>query len=283
MIKTYGYSILALIAFAANSLFCRLALMDENIDAASFTLIRMLSGAAMFVLLLSLQRRIPAILVKPTPKRMLSALMLFIYAAAFSFAYITLETATGALVLFGTVQLSMLLIGWFKGSRFTLIESVGIAVSFGGLVYLLYPQAATPSLNGFVLMTFAGFAWGVYTLLGRGSSEPMIDTASNFVLTIPLVVLLTLVCWPSLDISAIGALWAVLSGVLASALGYTIWYAVLPSLRTTSAAVMQLSVPVIAAIGGVLLVAEPITQRLLIASVLVLGGILLVVTAKKRS
>lgn len=272
---------LALVAFAANSVFCRVALKDENIDAASFTIVRLASGALMFVFLLLLQKKTAVIMVRPTATRMLSAFMLFLYAIAFSFAYVTLDTATGALVLFGTVQLSMLLMSWLRGGRFGAVEIMGIVVSFSGLIYLLYPALATPNLMGFALMVIAGIAWGAYTLLGRGSSQPLLDTASNFILTVPLLIILAFVFWPTLDMSATGIIWACLSGVLASALGYTIWYAVLPSLTTTASAVMQLSVPVIAALGGVVIVSEPLTLRIAIASTLVLGGILLVIKAKK--
>lgn len=272
---------LALVAFAANSVFCRVALKDENIDAATFTIVRLASGALMFVFLLLLQKKTAVIMVRPTATRMLSAFMLFLYAIAFSFAYVTLDTATGALVLFGTVQLSMLLMSWLRGGRFGAVEIMGIVVSFSGLIYLLYPALATPNLMGFALMVIAGIAWGAYTLLGRGSSQPVLDTASNFILTVPLLIILAFVFWPTLDMSATGIIWACLSGVLASALGYTIWYAVLPSLTTTTSAVMQLSVPVIAALGGVVIVSEPLTLRIAIASTLVLGGILLVIKAKK--
>ncbi|MDQ6954217.1 MAG: DMT family transporter [Mariprofundaceae bacterium] len=275
--KTFGYTIIALMAFAANSVLCRIALKDNAIDASSFTAIRLLSGIAMFVILLSLKSKKSNDMPKATNGNRWPALMLFLYAVTFSFAYVSLDTGTGALVLFGAVQLTMITASIIAGNRLHLSEWLGLVISFAGLVYLVYPSITTPSIFDFLLMAVSGVAWGAYSLAGRGSSNPLRDTALNFKLTAPLVLILALMTIPLINISLEGVLLAVMSGAFASALGYTVWYIALGGLSATEASVVQLLVPVIAAMGGVLFVSESITTRLVVASVLVLGGILTVV------
>jgi len=279
-IKTIGYTVTALIAFAANSVLCRMALKDNAIDASSFTAIRLLSGVAMFLILLSFNSHSPNEANDKQSKTWISALMLFLYAISFSFAYISLETGTGALLLFGTVQITMITTSIISGHRLRLFELLGMTVSFSGLAYLVYPAITTPSFIGFILMVVSGFAWGMYTVIGRGSLNPLNDTALNFKYTIPLVLVLVLTTLPMMSLSFDGVVLAVLSGAFASALGYTVWYIALRGLSATEAAVVQLSVPVIASIGGILFVSEPISMRLVIACTLVLSGILMVVLGK---
>jgi len=279
-VQTIGYTIMALTAFAANSVLCRLALKDHTIDPASFTAVRLLSGVFMFVILFSF-KALPAD--RSSGKKAASwaaALLLFGYAISFSFAYVSLSTGTGALLLFGAVQLTMIAISICNGHKLQGYEWAGVLISFAGLAYLVAPSITTPSLASFILMTFAGIAWGIYTALGRGSTNPLQDTAVNFFYSLPLVVLLLLISWPSLSISWSGAILAMMSGALASALGYSLWYLALGRLSTVEAAVVQLSVPVIAAIGGVLFVAEAISMRLVIACLLVIGGILMVLRCR---
>ncbi|MDP5211467.1 DMT family transporter [Pseudoalteromonas tunicata] len=282
-LKTISYTLIALIAFAANSVLCRLALKDHAIDPSSFTVIRLLAGVAMFGLLLGFK----SIKAKPNTQQLHKttkwpAILLFVYAITFSWAYLSVETGTGALVLFGAVQLTMILASLRLGNRLRLIEWCGISLSFLGLVYLVWPNLATPSMTGLILMAIAGIAWGLYSVSGRGVLNPSTQTAFNFTYTLPLVALLTIIMYPSFDISWQGVLLGVLSGAFASALGYTIWFIALGYLSVTEAAVVQLSVPVIAAFGGVIFVSEPITLRLMVASALVLSGILVVLLVKKR-
>lgn len=279
-IQTIGYTITALIAFAANSVLCRIALKDDVIDASSFTAVRLLSGVFMFLVLLSFKAKQSASTPDKKTGYWKTALMLFIYATAFSYAYISLDTGTGALVLFGAVQLTMIATSVFKGKRLHISEWLGVLISFSGLAYLVYPTLTTPSLSGFILMGLSGIAWGMYTSVGRGSIDPMRDTAFNFKCTVPLVVVLVLITFPVINISFYGVVLAVISGALASALGYTIWYIALRGLSEVEAAVVQLSVPVIAAIGGVLFVSESISIRLVIACILVLGGIFTVLISR---
>ena len=278
--KTALFSVLALLAFAANSVICRLALGRQLIDAASFTSVRLLAGAAMLLLL----RRLLA------PRESLlpagnwpAAAMLFAYAAAFSFAYVTLPTATGALLLFGSVQLTMLLATLAKGHRMHALEWTGLVLAFAGFLYLVLPGITAPSFSGFALMTIAGAAWGFYTLLGRTTNNPFADTAGNFLRTIPMLGLLLPFAWLGGHASTPGILWAALSGSVTSGIGYTIWYLALRNLTATQAATMQLAVPVLAAFGGVVLLGESITLRMTLAAALVIGGIALVIRAQTKA
>ncbi len=271
-------TVAALFGFAANSLLCRAALGDDLIDAASFTAIRIGSGAAVLVAIT---------LARGAPLRgagsWRSAGALFAYAAAFSFAYLRLTTATGALILFGTVQLTML--GWavLRGERPRVLEWIGTAIAFCGLITLVLPGLAAPDPIGAVLMASAGIAWGAYSLRGRGATRPLAATADNFLRAVPMTALL-LVALPILGgtISLTGAVLAASSGAIASGLGYSLWYAALPHLAPTRAAIVQLSVPVIAAAGGVVVLGESVSVRLAGATVAILGGIALALAARRR-
>lgn len=273
---------LAVTAFAANSIFARLALGTAEIDAAGYTGVRLVAGAVTLALLLSRQRPLAIGKAFLTRSRWITAAALFGYAIAFSYAYELLDTGTGALILFTTVQTGML--GWamLKGDRPGLIALAGIAVAFGAFVYLVSPGLVAPHPLGAALMIAAGLSWAVYSLVGRGSAEPLVDTAYNFILTVP--VALSLIGLSLLDgvPSAIGLVWAVASGALASGIGYAIWYRVLPMISRSSAAIVQLTVPVIAAAGGILFMGEIVTPRLAIASVLILGGVAAAIIARKK-
>lgn len=275
--KTTILTGLALIAFAANSVLCRLALKDEVIDAASFTIIRLLSGAIVLFLIIISTQKITRLSANGS---WLASLMLFVYAITFSYAYISLDTGTGALILFGSVQITMILLSLITGDRLHYIEWAGVIIAFTGFVYLILPGVTAPSPMGFMLMAAAGIAWGIYTLKGRGSQNPLMDTAYNFLRTIPLVILLTIITVSNANYSSEGILLALLSGGITSGIGYTIWYIALGGLSATQAAVLQLLVPIIAAFGGVIFAAEAITGRLTISAAMVLGGILIVVLGK---
>lgn len=263
---------LALLAFAGNSLLCRAALAHTGIDAASFTLVRLLSGA---LVLWALARRNAA--ARAGRGNWWSALALFAYAAAFSFAYLRLSAAAGALLLFGAVQATMISHGLWAGERLRPLQVGGLVLACVGLIGLLLPGLSAPPLPGALLMLAAGIAWGVYSLRGRGAGHPLKVTAGNFLRAVPMAAALWLLHAGHASLDATGIAYAVLSGALASGVGYAIWYAALPALRATTAATVQLGVPVLAALGGVLLMGEALTPRLLAASAAILGGIALVV------
>lgn len=277
LIKVIVFTALALVAFAANSVLCRLALGEKTIDASSFTAIRLLSGALVLLAILQIRGN-----KKSTSGRgsWFAAIMLFLYAAPFSFAYISLNTGTGALILFGAVQITMILLSLLSGNKLHITEWMGVTIAFIGFVFLVLPGVGTPSVIGFILMTIAGVAWGVYTLKGQGSKNPLADTAYNFARSIPLVLILAVIAYQTEHISSKGILLAILSGSIASGIGYTIWYSALGGLSATQAAVVQLAVPVIAAFGGVAFVSEKISMRLTISSLLIIGGILTVTLGK---
>jgi len=275
--KTILLTALALGAFAANSVLCRLALGEGAIDATGFTTIRLFAGVLTLLIILKLNKES---VYPPTKGSWTASIMLFLYAITFSFAYVTLDTGTGALILFGSVQTTMILLSVIRGTRLHLSEWLGLLTAFGGFIYLILPGLSTPSVMGFALMSISGAAWGVYTLKGRGSKNPLLDTAHNFLRTLPLILILFLVGIQTAHYSPEGILFAVLSGSLASGIGYTIWYMALRGLSATQAAVIQLSVPVIAAFGGVLFVSEVITFRLGVSTMIILGGILLVILGK---
>ena len=264
------------VAFAANSILCRLALKSTAIDPSSFTLIRLVSGAATLWLIVRVRTGRTA-----TAGNWRMAFGLFAYAGAFSFAYVSLSAGTGALILFGAVQATMILFGLLRGERFSPLQALGLAMAIGGLVALLLPGVTAPDPAGAALMTVAGIAWGAYSLMGRGSSQPIETTAGNFRRASAFGVLLGFVSLASLAWDPAGAFLAVLSGAVASGVGYAIWYTVLPSLRATHAATVQLSVPVVAALGGVLLLGEHLSLRLVLCSITILGGIALVLHARK--
>jgi len=271
---------LAMTAFAGNSLLCRLALKHTGIDAATFTALRLVSGAVMLWLVV---RRTGG--AQAGKGNWLSALALFAYAAAFSFAYVSLPTGTGALLLFGAVQALMIGYGIWSGERLRLPQLVGLALACGGLAGLLLPGASAPPLAGAVLMLLAGLSWGVYSLRGKGAGDPTRVTAGNFLRAAPLAVVLGLFMLLSrgASLDAAGFWLAVASGALTSGIGYAIWYTALPALKATTAATLQLSVPVIAALGGIAFLGEPLTLRLVLASAAILGGIALVVLQKRAA
>lgn len=265
-----------MLAFAGNSLLCRLALRDTAIDAASFTAIRLASGALVLVLLLRLRGLRPA-----AGGSWPMALMLFAYAALFSFAYRDLTAATGALLLFGAVQLTMMGWGLWQGERLAGLRLAGLLVAIAGLVVLLLPGLAAPPPLAAALMLGAGIAWGVYSLLGKGAGDPTAATGGNFLRSVAFAAVLALAASGHETVDSMGVLYAVLSGAVTSGLGYVLWYAALPALSATAAATIQLSVPAIAALGGAVLLAEPVTARLLLASTAILGGIALTIRLKK--
>jgi drug/metabolite transporter (DMT)-like permease len=292
-VRVMTLTTLALLAFAGNSVLCRLVLKEGSIDAASFTSIRMISGALMLWLIVLVHRRSARI-----GGNWWSALALFVYAAGFSFAYLSLPAALGALLLFGAVQATMIGYGIWMGEELRMLQRAGLALALVGLVVLLAPGLSAPPLWGSLLMAMAGIAWGIYSLRGKVVSDPLQVTAGNFLRTIPLVMLLMLFMqgrvllggdsfnhnfFGTAVLSSSGILYAVLSGALASGVGYTIWYGVLPALKATTAASVQLSVPVITAVGGVIFLSEALTLRLLLASVAILGGIALVIVKKNKS
>jgi len=272
---------LAMLAFAGNSLLCRLALRETTIDPTSFTSVRLASGALLLGCLL--RRREPAV---PAGGDWPSALALWAYAAGFSYAYVGLSAATGALLLFGAVQLTMIGVGLARGERLVALQSAGLLLALVGLAWLLLPGVAAPPPERAALMVIAGVAWGIYSLRGKGARNPTAVTAGNFrraalpALLLSLLALLGLAPW-SIDLPGFG--YALASGALASGAGYALWYAVLPQIGAAQAATLQLSVPVIAAAGGVLLLGEALTLRLVLASVVVLGGVALVLFGKRWS
>lgn len=263
-----------MIAFAGNSLLARLAFTQTTIDAATFTTVRLVSGALLLCIIVHFQGRR-----EQGQGDWRSALALFGYAAGFSFAYLTLTAATGALLLFASVQATMIGYGLWTGERLRMAQTLGLVVALEGLVFLLLPGVSAPPPFAALLMVGAGVAWGVYSLRGRGAGNPTKTTMGNFVRAVPITLTLSLLTMGSLTIDYVGFGYAVASGALASGVGYAIWYAALPALRTTHAATVQLSVPMLAAVGGTLLLGEPVTLRLVVASVAVLGGIALVLRA----
>lgn len=270
--------VFAMIAFACNSLLCRAALKDGSIDPATFTSVRLISGALVLWLIVKATRGLPA-----GKGSWLSALALFIYAAGFSFAYVSLPASTGALLLFSAVQVSMIGWGWWTGERLKPLQISGFALAIAGLVGLLLPGVSAPSTTGSLLMISAGIAWGVYSLHGKKGGNPIRVTADNFLYAVPLTVVCSLLLHDHASFTYMGLIYAVLSGALASGIGYAIWYTALPHLKATNAAVVQLSVPVIAAYGGVVMLDEHVTLRLALASVAILGGIALVILNARRA
>lgn len=273
---------LVMVAFAANSVLARLALVATDTGAASFTAIRLVAGAAMLALVLRL--RPPAGRAEGSRGDWISAAALFAYAGAFSFAYLSLATGTGALLLFGAVQLTMIGWGLVQGERMGAVRWLGIGLAMAGLVVLVAPGVEAPPAGAAALMALSGAAWGVYSLRGRGVGSPVAASAGNFwrAAVLGLGLLAVGAVWPALALRTDGAgvSYAVLSGAVTSGLGYVLWYRVLPALRAASAATVQLSVPVLAALGGVAFVGEDVTIRLLLATAATLGGIALVVRAR---
>jgi len=278
--QTVLLTTLAMIAFASNSLLNRLALGQHTIDPISYTTVRLISGAIMLSLIRSTQRKNGQQLLGGS---WLSAALLFLYAITFSFAYLSLSAGTGALILFGSVQLTMIIVALRSGERPQMLEWIGLCMAFGGLIYLVLPGLSAPPPLGSILMLIAGVAWGFYSVRGRGSQNPLADSTGNFVYAVPMILLIRLISVNNIQLSDTGILFAALSGALASGVGYVIWYSALRGLTTTRAAIIQLSVPVLAAWGGVLLLSEHISARLLFAGILILGGVGLTVLSRNKS
>ncbi|MFN2412196.1 MAG: DMT family transporter [Pyrinomonadaceae bacterium] len=278
MFKIILFTAFALVAFAFNSMLCRMALSGGEADAAGFTLVRLVSGAVTLSAIGYVANRNFQFIKRGN---LLSAFFLFAYAICFSFAYLGLTAGTGALILFGSVQMTMLGAAVYSGDRPRSFEWLGLAVALVGLIYLVFPGLASPPLLYSALMATAGVAWGFYTLLGRTGTDPIAETAGNFAWSVPMVVLVCLPFLFEIRLSSRGWILAILSGAVASGIGYSVWYAVLRSHTATRAAVLQLSVPVIAAVGGVLLLAETATARLWIAGLLILSGIGLTIFGRR--
>lgn len=278
MIRIISYTAFALVAFAFNSILCRMALRTGEADAAGFTAVRLASGAVALIVISyffstgkSLKRG-----------NWISAFFLFAYAICFSFAYIGLTAAAGALILFSAVQFTMIAAALIRGERPHRLEWFGLVIAFGGLIYLVFPGLSSPPLFASVLMAAAGVAWGFYTLRGKGSGDPLGDTTGNFIRSVPMIVISAIPFLSQINLSTRGIVLAVLSGAVASGIGYTVWYLALKHHTATRAAVLQLSVPVIAAFGGVLLLSEAMSTRLLIASALILGGIAMTILGRRN-
>ncbi len=276
MIRVIGYTAFALTAFAFNSILCRMALRTGEADAAGFTAVRLASGAVTLIVISyffsqgkSLKRG-----------NWISAFFLFAYAIAFSFAYIGLTAATGALILFSSVQFTMIVVALVRGERPRSLEWLGLLIALGGLVYLVLPGLSSPPLFASGLMAAAGAAWGFYTLRGKGSSDPLGDTTGNFIRSVPMIAIAAIPFFSQIHLSNRGIVLAILSGAIASGVGYTVWYAALKHHTATRAAVLQLAVPVIAAFGGVMLLSEEMTTRLLIAAATILGGVGLTIAGR---
>jgi len=277
-LRVIGLTLVAMTAFAANSLLCRMALKHTGIDPASFTSVRIVSGALSLWLIVRLRAGPHELL-----GSWLSALALFVYAAAFSFSYVGLTAGTGALLLFGAVQVTMIGYGRWKGERLDAHQAIGLALAMAGLVGLLLPGLSAPPWSASALMLVAGVAWGVYSLRARGSGDPLRVTAGNFLRAVAMALALSLAALPWAAMDRSGVAYAIASGALASGVGYAVWYTALRGLKTSSAASVQLSVPAIAALGGIVFLDEPLTLRLVVASAAILGGIALVIVDRQRA
>lgn len=274
--RVFVLTLLAMTAFAGNSLLSRLALKHTGIDAASFTSIRLISGAVALWLIVQMREGRQG-----TAGSWPSALALFAYAACFSFAYISLPAATGALLLFGAVQATMIGYGLWTGERLHRRQTAGLICALGGLAGLFLPGLSAPSLAGSILMLAAGVAWGIYSLRGRNTGDPLMATTGNFCRAVFFTTILSLALLPRVSLDSSGISAAIVSGALASGVGYTLWYTALRELNATRAATVQLCVPVITAVGGFVFLGEPVTLRLLIAAIAILGGIAVVIIGKQ--
>lgn len=267
---------LAMLAFAGNSLLCRVALKDTGIDAASFTAIRIVSGALVLLAILGMKGRL-----RGMAGDWGTAFGLFAYAACFSFAYMDLSAGTGALLLFGAVQVTMIAYGLWRGERPTWTSGAGYLCALGGMAGLMLPGVTAPPLSGAALMIASGIAWGFFSIRGKGAGDPVLVIAGSFVRASLFALLLGAASFPILSLDAQGVLWAALSGGLTSGVGYVLWYAALRGLSVTSAATVQLTVPAIAAAGGVAFLGESISLRLVLASIAILGGVAIALAGKK--
>jgi drug/metabolite transporter (DMT)-like permease len=279
-VKTLLCTAFALVAFAMNSVLCRLALGKTTIDAASFSTIRLGSGAVVLLLITAISKRQ---IFSTARGNWASAILLFLYAVAFAFAYVSLSAGTGALILFGSVQATMIFAALRSGERPSLLEWAGLLLALIGLVYLMFPGLTSPSLTSSALMVIAGISWGFYSLRGRGAKDPLAATTNNFVRALPLAIVVSLIMLSGSHVSTEGVLLALLSGALASGVGYVIWYTALRGLTATRAATVQLAVPVLAAVGGVALLSENISLRLLFSATMILGGVGLTLVGRKQT
>lgn len=293
ILKVILYTTTALIAFAANSLLCRMALAEGYIDAWNFTAIRLLSGAACLGLIMAMQ----AHYLKKTALKQngsiadtilndkgswLSSISLVIYALCLSVAYLELDTGTGALILFSAVQLTMIGWGIYNKEHLNTLQWTALLIAFAGFIYLMLPSATTPSLFGALMMAISGAAWGVYSIRGKACISPLRATGFNFIKSLTVIPILLLLGMNELNSIRIeGLLLASASGALTSGLGYSIWYMALPLLKSTQAAVVQLCVPVLAAVLGMVFLSEPLTLPFVIASVVILGAVLVFILNKE--
>ncbi len=277
--RTIFFTSFALVCFAFNSILCRLALGSDLVDPSSFTVVRIISGAiTLFIIYTFFGKRNAEV----KQGNWLSAFCLFAYAICFSFAYTQLSTGMGALILFGCVQATMIIFALVKGERPNILEWLGLIAALCGLVYLVFPGLSAPPVFSAILMACAGISWAFYTLRGKGSTNPLGDTAGNFIRAAPFVIVAVLPFISRIHYSERGILFAVLSGAIASGIGYSVWYAALEFHTATRAAILQLVVPILAATGGILLSSESITLRLTMAAFLILGGILISIFGRKR-
>lgn len=267
---------LAMLAFAANSLLCRVALRGEAIDPVAFTLVRLLSGALALWLISSLRTKTESM-----QGNWKGALSLFVYALGFAYAYVQLDTGTGALLLFGAVQMTIVGYGLFRGERLSVPAVAGLLIASAGLVALLLPGSSAPPLISSMIMIIAGMAWGIYSILGKGASSPLGSTTGNFMLAIPAIVLVALLQADEIRMTLAGVIAALVSGAIASGIGYALWYSVMPRLGSFQAASVQLSVPVLASVGGLIFLGESLSLRLVLASCAVLVGIALVLMSRR--
>jgi len=278
-LRTVVLTLTAVVAFAANSVLCRMALREGAIDAASFSTVRFLSGAVMLLIVATRMERS----VFPLAGSWMAAAVLAVYALPFAFAYTQLSTGTGALIMFGCVQVTMLVSALATGERPHPVQWAGLAIAVAGLVTLVFPGLTAPSPVGAGLMAVAGVCWGLYSLRGRSVSNPLMQTMGNFVRAVPLIGFGSLFVMPRVHLEPRGVVLSVASGALATGLGYVVWYAALRGLTSMRAAVVQLAVPVIASAGGAVLLAETVTIRLVLSTLLVLGGIAMAIVGGVRS
>ncbi len=288
--KTTLYTVIALVAFAANSLLCRMALAGGYIDAWNFTVLRLLSAAvclAGMVLIYDAKVKHNAAdtaLYSNETGSWRSGISLLVYALCFSVAYLELDTGSGALILFSAVQLTMIGWGIYNKERLSTVQWIAFVVAFAGFVYLILPSATMPSLFGAALMAISGIAWGIYSIRGTACVSPLRTTTFNFIRSLVALPVLLLIGVSHINsVSLIGLLLACVSGALASGVGYSVWYLAMPRLKSTQAAIVQLSVPVLAAIAGVVVLAEPISLDFLVASTVILGAVMVFILSKKRN
>ncbi|WLP95727.1 DMT family transporter [Psychrobacter sp. M13] len=299
--KAALYTIIALIAFAANSLFCRMALAEGYIDAWSFTIIRLLGGAiCLSIIMVVHARRLTRQSMADTSidtdisinnnailndkGSWLSSISLVVYALCFSLAYVELDTGTGALILFAAVQLTMIGWGIYKKEQLSALQWIAFMVAVAGFIYLMLPSAAVPSLSGAAIMAISGVAWGVYSIRGQSCISPLRATGFNFIRSLAAIPIIGLMAIGYLsDIQSEGIVLAFISGAITSGLGYSIWYTAMPLLKSTQAAVVQFCVPVLAAAAGVLFLSEQLTMRFIVASSIILGAVLVFILNKKAA